>query len=397
MTGRGWGTMADKPIDTRREDHFVMQQIRRGDAGRAVAEVRCMLATLGLLDNTDTAAADRFDDTTELAVRHFQQRRGISVDGTVGGETYTALTGAHWRLGDRVLSHAPGQLFVGDDVSALQTQLLELGYNLVRADGIFGASTAEGTRSFQRDYGLVADGICGPATLRALRQLGRRVVGGRPQLLREMVAVAASGPNLLGKRIVIDPGHGGDDDGFVHGDVTEAEIAWDLAARLEGRLTALGVTTLMTRGPGNGATDAQRAGLANALGADLVISLHVDGFASPRPHGLATYYYGAESSSTIGERLADLVQRELVARTGLLDAHTHGKAWELLRLTRMPTVRVELGYLSSPIDRPLLVDPRFRDTVAEGLLVAVQRLYLPLADDFPTGVMRIPAGVGPDG
>jgi len=70
---------------------------------------------------------------------------------------------------------------------------------------------------------------------------------------------------------------------------------------------------------------------------------------------------------------------------------------ELLRLTRMPTVRVELGYLSSPIDRPLLVDPRFRDTVAEGLLVAVQRLYLPLSDDFPTGVMRIPAGVGPDG
>jgi len=44
-----------------------------------------------------------------------------------------------------------------------------------------------------------------------------------------------------------------------------------------------------------------------------------------------------------------------------------------------------------------VVDPHFRDTVAEGLLVAVQRLYLPLSDDFPTGVMRIPAGVGPDG
>jgi N-acetylmuramoyl-L-alanine amidase len=78
----------------------------------------------------------------------------------------------------------------------------------------------------------------------------------------------------------------------------------------------------------------------------------------------------------------------------LLDARIHGKTWAILRLTRMPTVRVELGYLSSPIDRPMLVDPRFRDTVAEGLLVAVQRLYLPLADDYPTGVMRIPAVVG---
>jgi N-acetylmuramoyl-L-alanine amidase len=370
-----------------------MQYLRRGTAGPAVAEVRSMLATLGLLDNTDPAVQDLFDEPTELAVRHFQQRRGISVDGAVGDETYTALTGAHWRLGDRVLSHLPGQLVVGDDVSTLQTQLLELGYNLVRADGIFGASTAEATRSFQRDYGLVADGICGPGTLHALRKLGRRVVGGRPQLLREEVAVAASGPSLLGKRIVIDPGHGGADTGVVYGDITEAELVWDLAARLEGRLTALGVTAQMTRGPGNGASDEQRASLANEFGADLVLSLHIDSFSSPRPHGLAAYFYGgSESSSTIGERLADLVQRELVARTGLLNSRTHGKGWTMLRLTRMPTVRVELGYLSSPIDRPLLVDPQFRDTVAEGLLVAVQRLYLPIADDYPTGVIRIPAG-----
>ncbi len=354
-----------------------------------------MMATLGLLDNTEPATQDQFDEATELAVRHFQQRRGISVDGLVGVETYAALTGAHWRLGDRVLSHSPGQPLVGDDVSALQTQLLELGYNLGRADGIFGTATAEATRSFQRDYGRVADGICGPATLRALRQLGRRVVGGRPQLLREMVAVATSGPSLLGKRVVIDPGHGGDDTGVVHGDLIEAELVYDLAARLEGRLTALGVTTLLTRGPGNGATDDQRAGLANDAGADLVLSLHIDSVASPRPNGLAVFYFGAsETSSTIGERLADLVQRELVARTGLLDARTHGKTWALLRLTRMPTVRVELGYLSSPIDRPRLVDPLFRDTVAEGLLVAVQRLYLPPGDDYPTGAMRIPAGVG---
>jgi N-acetylmuramoyl-L-alanine amidase len=372
-----------------------MRDLRRGASGSAVAEVRNMLATLGLLDNTDTAAADQFDEATEFAVRHFQQRRGLSVDGMVGIETYTSLTGAHWRLGDRVLSHVPGQVLVGDDVSALQTQLLELGYDLARADGMFGARTAEATRGFQRDYGLVADGVCGPATLHALRRLGRRVVGGRPQLLREMVAVAASGPNLLGKRIVLDPGHGGEDPGAIHKEVTEAELVWDLAARLEGRLTALGVTTLLTRGPGNGASDVQRASLANDVGADLVLSLHVDGLASTRAHGLAVYYYGAgESGSTIGERLADLVQRELVARTGLLDARTHAKTWALLRLTRMPAVRVELGYLSSPIDRPRLLDPRFRDTVAEGLLVAVQRLYLPLADDYPTGVMRIPAGVG---
>lgn len=355
-----------------------------------------MLASLGLLDNTDATATDQFDAATELAVRHFQQRRGISVDGVVGPETYAALMGAHWKLGDRVLNHESSQLLTGDDVAALQVQLLELGYDIWRADGVFGRSTAEGVRAFQRDYGLVADGVCGPATFRALRQLGRRVVGGRPQLLREMVAVAASGPNLLGKRIVIDPGHGGDDPGTVHGDITEADLTWDLATRLDGRLNALGVLSWLTRGPGNGATDEQRATLANEVGADLLLSLHVDGFTSPRANGVAVYYYGGgESVSTMGDRLADLVQRELVARTGMLDARTHGKTWALLRLTRMPAVRVELGYLSSPLDRAKLVDPLFRDAVAEGLLVAVQRLYLPQDQDPPTGVLRIPAVAQP--
>lgn len=354
-----------------------------------------MLASIGLLDNTDPERSETFDDATELAVRHFQQRRGISVDGRVGAETYAALTGAHWRLGDRVLAHEAGQPLTGDDVTELQTKLMELGYPLSRADGIFGLATADALRRFQREYGLVPDGICGPGTLRALRQLGRRVVGGRPQLLRDMVAVADSGPSLLGKRIVLDPGHGGDDPGVEADALTEAELVWDLASRLEGRLTALGVQSWLTRGPHNGRSEQERATLANDVSADLVLSLHIDGAPSRRANGIATYYYGAgESASTIGERLADLALRELVARTRMGNNRLHGKTWGLLRLTRMPAVRVELGYLTSAADRDKLRNPQFRDTAAEGLLVAVQRLYLPLHDDPPTGALRIPATAG---
>ncbi len=372
--------------------HSLRQPLRRGATGSAVAEVRTMLATIGLLNNTNPADRHVFDDSTELAVRHFQQRRGISVDGTVGVETYFALTSAHWKFGDRVLAHDAGQLLVGDDVTELQTQLIELGYALAKADGIFGGATAEALRGFQRDYGLVPDGICGPDTIRSLRQLGRRVVGGRPQLLRDMVAVAEAGPSLLGKRIVIDAGHGGDDPGVVAAGITEADLVWDLASRLEGRFAALGVQTWPTRGPSNGPTEAQRAQLANDVDADLVLSLHVDGFASPLANGIASYCYGAgESTSTLGERLADLAQRELVARTGMGNNRIHTKTWALLRLTRMPAVRVEVGYLTSAADRVKLLDSRFRDAVAEGLLVAVQRLYLPTADDPPTGVMQISA------
>jgi N-acetylmuramoyl-L-alanine amidase len=151
----------------------------------------------------------------------------------------------------------------------------------------------------------------------------------------------------------------------------------------------------LTRGPSpdHELTDPERARLANDLGADLFISLHVDRHPNPQAHGVATYHYGTASgvTSTVGERLAGLVQREIVARAGLANCQTHAKTWDLLRLTRMPAVRVEVGYLTSPDDRAKLVDPMFRDRVVEAIMAAVQRMYFPVEDDVPTGSIDVSA------
>jgi N-acetylmuramoyl-L-alanine amidase len=64
---------------------------------------------------------------------------------------------------------------------------------------------------------------------------------------------------------------------------------------------------------------------------------------------------------------------------------SHPKTWDLLRLTRCTAVRVEVGYLTNAEDRARLATPGFRDIVAEGILVAVKRLYLLGKDDQPTG------------
>ncbi|MBC7374527.1 MAG: N-acetylmuramoyl-L-alanine amidase [Frankiales bacterium] len=365
-----------------------MQLYRIGDTGPAVDDIQATLTGLGLL----AGSPEDFDAATDRAVREFQQRRGLSVDGLVGPETYRALAAARWGLGDRLLSLATHP-FVGDDVAMLQERLLELGFDAGRADGVFGPRTEQALRGLQKEYGLLADGTCGPATLRALRQLGRHVTGGRPQVLRETEALHRSGAALPGKIVVVDPGHGGAHRGATGHGLQEAAIVEDLAARLEGRLTAVGVRTLLTRGVDSCPTDAERARFANDAGADLLLSLHVDRSPSPRCHGVASYHFGAGrgTTSTVGEQLASLVQREVVARTDLLDCHVHEKTWELLRLTRMPVVRLELGYVTHPGDAARLADPAFRDTVAEAVLVAVQRLYLPPDLDPPTGVMRLPA------
>jgi N-acetylmuramoyl-L-alanine amidase len=238
---------------------------------------------------------------------------------------------------------------------------------------------------------LYPDGICGPDTLRSLYFLGARVTGGSPHAIREEELVRRSGPRLSGKRVIIDPGRGGNDHGLIMngpgGPISEADILWDLASRLEGRMTAIGMETFLSRAAGNSPSDAERAATANSVGADLMISLRCATQMTPSANGVASFHFGNShgSVSTIGRNLADFIQREVVARTGFRDCRVHGRTWDLLRLTRMPSVQVDVGYVTNYRDRSLLASSQTRDSIAEGVLAAVKRLYLLGKNDRPTG------------
>lgn len=371
-----------------------MQLLRLGDRGAAVAEVRAALVELGHLPTWDSEPV--FDRAVDHAVRAFQQHRGLIVDGLVGAATYRALKEASYKLGARTLIYQLSAPMSGDDVATLQTRLMELGYNSGRPDGIFGPQTDHALRSFQRECGINSDGICGPATLRALGYLARMTSGGSPHRIREEEAVRLSGPQLRGKRIVIDPGHGGDERGVLASDygvrgpgreLVEADLVWDLAGQLEGRLAATGVETFISRPKHANPPASERAAFANSCGADLLISLHTDANASPRAHGVAGFHFGNAhgASSTIGEMLGGFILREIVARTGMQNCRNHGRTWDLLRLTKMPAVHIELGYLSNAGDAQVLAQSGTRDAVVEALVVAVKRLYMLGIDDQPTG------------
>ncbi|MBB2989027.1 N-acetylmuramoyl-L-alanine amidase [Mycolicibacterium iranicum] len=375
-----------------------MSSLRRGDRGGAVAEIRAALAALGMLESPDDDlstgkhyAADMFDDELDRGVRAFQQHRGLLVDGVVGEATYRALKEASYRLGARTLNHQFGAPMYGDDVATLQARLQDLGFYTGLVDGHFGLQTHNALSSYQREYGLYPDGICGPETLRSLYFLGSRVTGGSPHAIREEELVRSSGPRLSGKRIIVDPGRGGADHGVIlngpSGPISEADILWDLASRLEGRMTAIGIETFLSRPVNASPTDAERAATANTVGADMMISLRCATQANPAANGVASFHFGNShgSVSTIGRNLADFIQREVVARTGLRDCRVHGRTWDLLRLTRMPTVQVDVGYITNPNDRATLVSPASRDALAEGILAAVKRLYLLGKNDRPTG------------
>ena len=347
--------------------------ITQGESGDLVFQLTDYLSRLGYLP----AAKNNFDDAVVQAVKAFQQARGLTISGVVDAITLRSLEEARWKLGDRTLSLSDPAMR-GDDVAHLQSQLSEMGFNCGRVDGIFGADTEVAIKEFQKSVGVKVDGQCGPATVMSMMRLIKIVSGGAPIQLRDEVNRAGKGPALAGKVIVLDP-------------AGLPEI-FDLAQRLEGRLIALGVNVFMTRNAQTNPREHERIESANNVSPDLVISLRQDEYHNASAHGVATYYYGSDSHgvhSIVGERFANLVQREISARTDLLNCRTHAKTWDILRLTKSPTVRIDLGYHSNPADSKKIADPGFRETLVEAMLIAIQRLYLSSENDAKTGTLKV--------
>jgi N-acetylmuramoyl-L-alanine amidase len=344
-----------------------------GARGRAVRDIQQRLLALGYAIE-DAERPDTFGSATAEAVRAFQQRRGLLVDGLVGTETWRELVEASWRLGDRVLYLRSPNLR-GDDVRDLQQRLSELGFDTGRIDGIFGPQTATAVREFQRNFGIPTDALVAASTVRALAGLPHLGHLSVPPIMRVREREAmrhATGP--AGLRVVVDPAHGGEDAGVLGPNGTrEAEVMFRVARELEAALAASGVAVYLTRDENTGREVTERAALANGLGADVFISLHAASHTDPAASGAATFYYGNERfESELGARLADLVQAE-VCTLGLIDGRTHPKTWPILRETRMPAIQVEPCYLSNPDDEKLIVDAGFQHRLANAIAEAVRR------------------------
>jgi len=319
-----------------------------GDRGPAVAEIRARLARLSLLPGSQHAASSadslrfgspvqeddpsqwqttalmsaEYDEDVATAVKEFQAQRGITVDGLVGPETFRRLEEARWRLGDRVLSYAAAHTTVGEDVLELQQRLNSLGFEAGREDGIFGRATDHALRDFQHNTGIAADGVCGPATFKALGQLGRTAGKKSASLVKEKFGLAQLRTGVRGKLLAIDLGSWGTL-APAQEPAAADELLREIAGLIEGRLVALGTRVLVRRPTGAEAVQ-ERAAWANEMAVDLLISLRICNDPDA-PAGIATYYFGNQSGahSHAGQLAASLVAEEITRETTLHDRGSH--------------------------------------------------------------------------
>ena len=349
--------------------------IRPGTRSSAVRDVQRRLIALDLPIAT-IEQDGTFGPSTEAAVRGFQELRGLAVDGLVGDATWRELVEASWRLGDRTL-YLRAPALRGDDVRALQERLGELGFDVGRVDGIFGARTARAVREFQSNYGVPGDAIVGRATLRALAGLPAQIGSISAAPLREREQLRRFGPAIAGLHLVIDPGHGGEEPGEMGPAGTrESDVAFAIAQRLQSVLTASGVIVYATREETTGPDESQRAMLANALDADAVLSIHTGVSLDATRRGAACYFFGHDRfRSEAGARLAECVQEELVVIASA-DAGAHAKTFPILRETRMPALQIQPAYITNADDEMLLNDPSFQRMVAEAIAAGLRAFAL---------------------
>ncbi|HEY8418369.1 MAG TPA: N-acetylmuramoyl-L-alanine amidase [Limnochordales bacterium] len=193
--------------------------------------------------------------------------------------------------------------------------------------------------------------------------------GTRPASPGGSPAPAAAAP-LSGYTIVLDPGHGGADPGArgASGATWEKYNAWFVALDAKALLEAAGARVVLTRGGDEYVTLAERVRLAQRHGAALFISIHNDWNPNAALRGVTTYYYHDRSRP-----LADVMQAELVRRLGARDVGVLRQPFYVLRMSSMPAVLLELGFLSNREDEARLADPAYRYRAAEAIYHGVLR------------------------
>ncbi len=171
--------------------------------------------------------------------------------------------------------------------------------------------------------------------------------------------------------VVIDAGHGGRDFGASDSLVYEKHINLDVARRLEVALKKAGYRTILIRSKDKFIGLSERSKIANRYRNAVFVSIHFNSSWKTAALGIETYY-----RSSKGKKFADLIQKDLIKSVGAVDRGVKTANFSVLRHTRHPAILVEGGFVSNSTERSAMLDPRFRQTVAESIARGVMQFNL---------------------
>ena len=173
-------------------------------------------------------------------------------------------------------------------------------------------------------------------------------------------------------KIVIDPGHGGDDPGAVvtFSEKHEADHTLTTALLLKKELENLGATVILTRESDKSVSLENRAQLSNREKANAFISLHFDSGPNSNASGTTGYYFSSTS-----ENLGQTVNKYIARNLTLKSQGTKFQNFLVLRENKQPSILLELGYLNNPDDNKLIESTEYQENIAKSIASALKEYF----------------------
>lgn len=185
--------------------------------------------------------------------------------------------------------------------------------------------------------------------------------------------VVVRSDELVGKIIVVDPGHGGNDNGATGSSYATLEktVNLQVALLLRNKLESAGATVIMTRSDDRALTLQQRVDVAVTNNADLFVSIHHNTHPNTQTNGTIVFYNKQSSSS----QLASLVQKEVVQATSYANLQPRFGDYYVLRENPVTSILAEIGFLTNPAEELKLRSPNQQEAAAKGLYKGIVQYF----------------------
>lgn len=167
----------------------------------------------------------------------------------------------------------------------------------------------------------------------------------------------------VGKKVVIDPGHGGYDPGAMYGGYNEKDITLAISQKVKKYLQKAGIKAYLTRYDDRFISLAERVEISNSISPAIFVSVHVNALATnTKMDGLQTYYY-----SSAGYKIASVIHSQLLEDVKMTNRNIRRARFWVTKYTRAPSILSELGFMTNVKERKKLASSSYQDKLAESL------------------------------
>lgn len=176
--------------------------------------------------------------------------------------------------------------------------------------------------------------------------------------------------------IVIDPGHGGKDPGATSQSAVEKAIVLKVANIVKQKLQADGAKVVMTRTGDTYPTLQDRVSITKSNFGEVFVSIHVNAASSSSAKGTETYY-NISSGDMYKEdiALATFINKQIVANAKMNDRGVREGDFHVIREMIIPSVLVELGFITNSEDRAKLVNDQYVQIFADSIYKGIVQYY----------------------